>query len=160
VLLIGKVLEMSYSQRKLSAGRTRRDRLKNALSIAKQLRNGQIRQIDLTSSKANAARIKGGKIGSHDHSYQTVAHHLPISKKDDRFKTPQQLEKEYMARYRLDGFFFDEVEYLNLYTGEVLSFPKYVNYEAVARAFALNQKKNGLYDFGMIVRLKDYLPTL
>lgn len=70
--------------------------------------------------------------------------------------TVAQLEKEFIRRYGLDGTFSDLVDYLDLNTGEVRTFPKYANYKVIFDAFKVRQK-NGFYQAGHIVKLADYL---
>lgn len=116
--------------------------------------DSQIRKIKLASSKADAVRQKGEQIGSHDYICQTVAHHPPISEKDDRFKTVWQLEQEFLAKNRKNGLFSDEIEWVNAETGEILVFPRYAKIDTIARAFGLKQK-HGIYDF-RVFKLNNY----
>jgi len=141
------------------------------LNYDKPHRISQIRRKKLASSKADAVGMEGGLYRQDYISVQTLVNHPPkqppfqirqtelASSKNRIFKTVQELEKEFIARYGLGGLFSDEVSYLNLYTGEVVVLPKYANFMAIVNAFRIRQNKSGIYDLGLIQKLDDYLST-
>jgi len=146
---------MSHSQP--IAGKWQLDRRNPLRPSLNSFPVGQIRPCCCQTLERQHARFtKVDYVARGVKSFNRRLNSFPKQPKDDRFKTVQQLEKMFIRRNGLEGTFADPVDYVDLSTGEIRTFPKYASYHIIFDAFKVKQK-NGFYAAGHIFKLEDYL---